>query len=287
MTAFFSAIPDYLELTKPRICLLALAMAVVGFFYGSPGHIEPFRLLVTLFGMALVGASAGTLNQYCEADLDAKMRRTLHRPLPEGRLLPRQALVFGAITGFVGEFTLLFFVNSITAVLGALIFFFYVGIYTPAKRVSHFSTLIGAIPGALPPMMGFTAAHGTIAPIGWIFFWILFLWQIPHFFAIAGMYAEDYARAKIPLLAAVDPVGGPKLCVLYAIALVPLSLVPCAWASAGRIYFLVATFMGALYVLMTFLWAIRPSKHWARMLFIVSIFYLPIIGFLLVWDRAT
>lgn len=286
MTSFFSAIPDYLELTKPRICVLALAMAAVGFFYGSPGHIDISRLLVTLFGMALLGASANTLNQYCEADLDAKMSRTLHRPLPGGRLLPGQALIFGAITGFVGELTLLCLVNSITAVLGAFIFFFYVGIYTPAKRVSHFSTLIGAIPGALPPMMGFTAAHGALAPMGWIFFWILFLWQIPHFFALAGVYGEDYARAKIPLLLAVDPVGGPKLCVLYAIALLPLSLVPCAWASAGRMYFLWAAFMGALYVLMTFLWAIRPSKQRARILFIVSIFYLPIIGFLLVWDRS-
>lgn len=280
---------DLLELTKPRICVLALTMAALGFSLGSPaGGIDLRLLALTLFGMALVGASCGAFNQYLERDIDARMWRTLNRPIPAGRISPSTALWMGYVTGILGEGLLLVATNSVTAVLAAFTIFFYIAVYTPAKRVSSMSTLVGAIPGALPPLMGYTAAYGRIAPEGFLLFSILFLWQVPHFLAIAWLYREDYERAGLPILSVVDGEGAntARQVILYSLALLPLTLVPTLWGVTGRSYFIGAITLGLAMLLFGMRLAISKSKYSARRLFLASILYLPALGVLMIWDRT-
>ncbi len=279
---------DLFEMTKPRICLLALSMAALGYFLGSEGPLLWGRLAWTLLGLALVGAACGAINQFQERDIDALMWRTMNRPLPSGRMLPAHALWMGVITAVMGECVLLWFVNSVTALLGAFTLFFYLGIYTPSKRVSSLSTLIGAIPGALPPLMGWTASHGVVTVEGLLLFAILFLWQIPHFLAIAWIYREDYARARLPILSVVDVEGSStaKQIILYSIVLLPLTLVPSLWGVTGHIYFLGAFALGICFLLYGIRLAVQRNHYSARQLFLVSIFYLPLLGLLMVWDRV-
>jgi heme o synthase len=278
---------DYLELTKPRICLLALMMSTLGFFLGSVGPVNSVSLVWSLLGIALIGASSGILNQYLEREWDGQMWRTLNRPLPSGRVTPERALSLGLLTGGIGETILLFAVNPVTAVLGATTLLFYLGIYTPSKRVSSLSTLIGAIPGAMPPLLGWTAAHGTVGAQGMLLFAILFVWQIPHFLAIAWIYREDYARGNFPVLPVVDEKGTDTAnqVVIYSLLLLPLTLVPSAWGEAGRIYFYGALTLGILFLVQAIYLAVYRSKLYARRLFFASILYLPLLGFLMVWDR--
>jgi protoheme IX farnesyltransferase len=240
-----------------------------------------------LLGLALVGMGCGALNQYLEADIDARMWRTMNRPLPAGRMTGKQALIFGFATALLGELILLFATNAITAVLAALTFFFYLAVYTPSKRLTSMSTLIGAVPGALPPLMGWTASHGRVAPEGLLLFAILLLWQIPHFLAIGWIYREDYARAELPILSVIDEEGiaTAKQVILYSIVLLPLTLVPSLWGVTGRVYFLGAMALGIALLAFGILWAIHRSKLTARRLFLASIFYLPGLGLLMVWDR--
>jgi heme o synthase len=279
---------DLFEMTKPRICLLALMMAALGFFLGSKGPIPPVTFVLALVGTALVGAACGALNMYLERDIDALMWRTMDRPLPSGRVPPRYALILGFSAAILGELILLVGVNPITAVLGAVTAFFYLGIYTPSKRVSSLSTLIGAIPGALPPLMGFTAAHGRIAAPGLWLFAILFLWQIPHFLAIAWIYREDYARGGFPILSVVDEAGlmTAKQILLYSLVLLPLTLVPSVWGITGGYYFGGALLLGAFFFVLGAKLAFRRNHAHARALFLYSILYLPALGLLLVWDRV-
>lgn len=283
-----SLIRDLFEMTKPRICMLALMMAALGYFMGSTGPIAPGRFILSLLGTALVGACCGALNMYVERDVDALMWRTMNRALPSGRVPPKYALVMGIVTGILGEGILLFGVNPMTAVLGGLTILFYLGIYTPAKRVSTMSTLIGAVPGAMPPLMGFTAAHGAIGAQGMWLFALLFLWQIPHFLAIAWIYREDYARGGFPILSVVDEAGAmtAKQILLYSLVLLPLTLVPSVWGIAGEHYFLGAIALGVLFFVFGARLAFQRNHAHARALFLYSILYLPALGFLLVWDRV-
>ena len=216
------------------------------------------------------------------------MWRTMNRPLPSGRITPAAALIIGIVAGVLGELVLFLAVNSITAVLGAVTFVCYVGIYTPMKRVSPMSTLIGAIPGAMPPLMGWTAAYGSIAMLGMLLFAILFLWQIPHFLAIAWLYREDYARANLPILSVIDEKGAAtaKQVILYCVALLPLTLVPSVWGVTGKFYFIGAMALGFAFLASGVSLALNRSKPYARIMFFVSIFYLPALGFLMVWDRV-
>lgn len=281
-------INDIIELTKPRICLLALMMASLGFLLGTPsGHFDGGLFLATLTGLGLVGAGCGALNQYLERDLDARMWRTMNRPLPAGRLAPSVALIVGFSASLIGEFVLLFGVNSVTAVLGGLTLLFYLGIYTPSKRVSSMSTLLGAIPGAMPPLMGWTASHGGVSSEGLLLFAILFLWQIPHFLSIAWIYREDYGRAGLPILSVVDEKGiaTAKQIVLYSVVLLPLSLVPSLWGVTGTAYFYGALILGVIFLVYGLGMAVYRSKWHARRLFLVSIMYLPLLGVLMYWDR--
>ncbi len=280
-------ISDLLELVKVRIVTLSLAMATLGFVLGSKGSVAPGKLFATLLGLALIGAGCGALNEYLERDIDALMIRTRNRPLPTGRITPKTALLLGIIAAGLGEIVLLFFANPITAVLGALTLFFYLGIYTPSKRVSSTSTLIGAIPGALPPLMGWTAAYGKIAGQGMLLFAILFLWQIPHFLAIAWIYREDYARAGLPMLSVIDEEGiaVAKQVLIYSSVLLPLTLVPSLWGVTGEYYFFGALLLGAFFLMAGIAMALFRSTLHARRLFLVSIVYLPLLGILMAWDR--
>ncbi|MBY0369336.1 heme o synthase [bacterium] len=277
---------DLLTLTKPRICVLALAMTALGYCVGlrTPFHLGHF--LISIFGTALVGAGCGAINQWMERDIDALMHRTRERPLPTGRLSGRTALIMGFSCLTVGTLVLWAFVNGITAVLGIVTFLTYLVAYTPMKRTSSLSTLMGAIPGAMPPLMGWTASFGALAPEGWVLFAILFLWQVPHFLAIAWMYREDYARAGLPILSVVDMEGGKtsKQVLLYSSVLLPLSLLPTLMGVTGQIYFFGALLLGVWFFIVSVYLAIFRTKVYARKLFFVSIIYLPLLGILMAAD---
>lgn len=279
---------DLLELTKPRICVLALAMTALGYCVGSQGPIHWGHFAISLFGTALIGAGCGAINQWMERDIDALMHRTRNRPLPTGRLDGRIALGMGFGCLIVGFFLLLFFVNKVTALLGVVTFATYLIAYTPMKRTTSFSTLVGAIPGAMPPLMGWTAAYGSLAWEGWILFTILFLWQVPHFLAIALIYKEDYARAGLPILSVIDEKGAAtaKQILLYSSVLLPLSLAPTILGYAGPAYFFGALFLGILFFIASVYLAIFRTKPYARRLFLISIVYLPVLGLLMAFDHT-
>ena len=278
---------DLTELTKPRICVLALAMTTLGYCVGNQGHFRWLHFIASLVGTALVGAACGAVNQWMERDIDSLMHRTRSRPLPTGRLNPSVALWLGFSCLTLGLLILSVLVNAVTAVLGLITFFLYIAAYTPMKRVSSFSTLVGALPGAMPPLMGWTAAYGSLAPEGWVLFAILFLWQIPHFLAIAWVYREDYARAGLPILSVIDEQGSKtsKQVLLYSSVLLPLSLVPTVQGLTGTVYFFGALVLGILFFVFSIYLAIFRTKVYARRLFLASIIYLPVLGILMAWDK--
>ena len=288
MSSWKSIADDLLELSKPRICLLALVMASLGYVLGLPGEFRLLPYAGMLIGTALVGVSCGSLNMYSEREIDGKMWRTMNRPLPAGRVPANWALVIGLVSGFLGEFILLTTTNSVTAVLGAITIMFYVVIYTPSKQVSSMSTLIGAIPGAMPPLMGSTAAAGMLTSEGFLLFMILFIWQIPHFLAIAWIYKEDYARGGFPILSVIDEQGPyvAKQVILYTMVLLPLTLLPTLWHVAGETYFFGALFLGVVFLIMGVKWAVSLEKESAKALFLYSVVYLPVLSVLMIWDRT-
>lgn len=267
--------------------MLALLMAWLGFKLATPGQWPLLLLGATFLGIACVGISCGILNQYIEREIDLRMERTRQRPLPQGRVSERAALVVGWVFGIVGVATLYFWVNGLTAFLGVMTLWTYLGLYTPLKRYSSFSTIVGAIPGALPPVMGWTAATGRIGWEGLALFALLFIWQIPHFLSIAWIYREDYARASFPILTVVDAQGrlASIQVVLYSIVLIPVSLLPTLHGVTGTAYFYGAAILGILFAGFGARWAWHRSLSTARQLFLVSILYLPMLGALLLWDR--
>ena len=277
---------DFVELTKPRITALVLVTAAVGYAVGVNGPFETPRFLLFLFGTALLCAGASALNQYAERGPDAKMLRTHRRPIPAGRLRPEEALRFGlalCVTGLAA----LAGVNLATLVLGAASVLSYVLAYTPLKRVTSLCTVVGAVPGALPPLMGWAAARGSLAPAGWALFAILFLWQLPHFLAIGWLYREDYARGGFPMLGVTDPEGGAtgRQMILYAAALLPVTLAAGILASAGTVYLWGALVLGLAFLGCALLFAARPKPEAARRVFLVSVLYLPVLLGLMVFDR--
>jgi protoheme IX farnesyltransferase len=280
---------DLIQLTKLRICVLALLMATLGYMMGSSGPISGWNFFFALLGTGLVGAASCIFNQIAEKEVDGLMLRTQNRPIPAGRIDSKKALKLGIVMGVLGEVVLLVAVNSITAILGAVTLLTYVGVYTPSKKATPMSTLIGAVPGAIPPLMGWTASYGSISIQGIVLFMILFLWQIPHFLAIAWLYKEDYARASLPILSVVDSNGSAtaKQVILYSIALLPLTLVPSVWGITGMMYLWGALFLGLCYLGCGILFSLYQTRAYARLLFIVSIVYLPVLGVLMVWDRIT
>ena len=228
---------EYLALTKPRITWLILMSTGIGFFFGAKGGWSWAVLLNTLLGTGLLASGTAALNQWFEREADAKMRRTRLRPLPSGTLSEERALVFGMAISAAGFFDLQLFVNPLAALLGALTLVSYLFIYTPLKQRSPHSTTIGAIPGAMPPLIGYAAASGMLNWEAAVLFAILFLWQFPHFYAIAWMYREDYERAGIRMLPVVEPDGEStaRRILLFSLVLIPISLMPKYLAMAGNI----------------------------------------------------
>ena len=284
---FRERLAAYAELTKPRITFLIVLSSAAGFVMASPASIDYLALLRALLGIALLSSGIATLNQYAERDLDGLMRRTASRPLPAGRLAPWEALAFGAVLTILAEAYLLVLVNPLSALLGLTVIAGYLFAYTPLKTRTTLSTLVGAFPGAVPPLIGWTAARGSLSLEGWILFAILFFWQFPHFLAIAWMYREDYSRAGILMLPVVEPNGRvtAQQIVVYTLMLLPVSLLPAAMGMSGRIYLVGAIVLGLLFLYSSLRAAFSMSRQHARRLLLASVLYLPLLFILMVLDR--
>jgi protoheme IX farnesyltransferase len=286
-TALVTRLADYLELTKPRIAVMALVTVAVGYTLGCAGNWELVPLLHALCGVALVASGSSALNHYLERSVDRLMDRTQLRPLPAGRLSPAEVLLFGLVLGAFGVVYLATCVNLLTAVLAALTLVLYVAIYTPLKQSSSLCTTVGAIPGALPPVLGWTAAGGPLDRGAFALFAILFVWQFPHFLAIAWLYRDDYARAGLRML----PTAGRSthavalMAVLYALALLPVSLLPQQFGLAGHGYALAALVLGAGYASCAVRFLLGRSTDAARGLLVSSLIYLPVLLLALTWDH--
>ena len=286
LRGFRAWLQDWSELAKARLSLLVLLTTLVGLYCGAAGHLEPWRTLFTLLGTSLVAAAAATRKEWLERDLDAKMPRTADRPLPAGRISPDEALLGGAGMAALGLGTLYFGVHAPAAFLAAATLALYLFVYTPMKRWTSFNTFVGAIPGAIPPLIGFSAGRGRIEFEGWALFSILFLWQIPHFMAIAWRYREDYRKAGFRMLPCFDESGKITglVSVLYCIVLLPVSLAPVYFEAAGWLYGAGAILLGFGYTFFAALFAYAPTMPSARNLFLSSILYLPFLLILLVSD---
>ena len=281
---------DFLALTKPRIVALVLVTVAAGFAAAPAGVVSsPVALLHTLIGAALVAAGTNALNQVLERDIDALMKRTARRPLPSGRLRLNEAAWFAWGAGLVGIVYLAALVNPTTALLAAATLGIYVFMYTPLKRRSSISTLVGAVPGALPVLGGWAAAGAALDARAWVLFWILFLWQLPHFLALSWLYRDDYARGGLRMLSVEDPDGRAtfRQATLYALALVPASLAPAAFGMTGGAYFIVTLALSVLYVAVSLTAMMAPSVRAARRLFLTSLVYLPVVLGLLILDGVT
>ena len=278
---------DFLALGKPRIVALVVLTVVAGYLL-APGAADPVTLLNAVIGTALVAAGTNALNQVFERDVDALMRRTERRPLPAGRLHVAAGATFGWGTGIAGVVWLGRSTNLTTATLAALTLLTYVFLYTPLKRRSTLATLVGAVPGALPIVGGWTAGGGTLGPGAWALFWIMFLWQLPHFLALAWIYREDYRRAGLKMLSVSDTDGSEtfRQAALYAVALLPVSLVPTALGLSGAAYFLGAALLSSWLVAACVNAARTRSTKSAGRLFATANLYLPLLLLLLVLNRT-
>jgi protoheme IX farnesyltransferase len=279
---------DFYELLKPRMNLLILGTTFVGYFMAARLP-DAWRILPhALFGTALCAAGAAILNQYAERRYDALMPRTAGRPLPTGRVAPNQALILGVLAGVLGTIYLALFVNTLTAILGAVTLASYVLIYTPLKRITTLNTVVGAVAGAIPPVMGWTAVTGSLSEPALTLFAILFIWQIPHFLAIAILYRDDYRLGGFKML----PVSDPQLSatsrqiLLYTAALLPASLTPALTGIAGAAYAIAATVLGLGFFAFAAAAASRRTRTDARRLFFASIIYLPALLTALMLDRV-
>jgi protoheme IX farnesyltransferase len=274
---------DLMELTKPRITLLVLITTLVGFYMGSRDGINFLLLFHAIIGTGLVAGGASALNQYFERDLDARMLRTRNRPLPDGRLVPNEALIFSAIISAAGVAYLMFFVNILTGALGAATLGGYILVYTPLKTRTTLCTLIGAFPGAAPPVMGWTAARGEIDAVALSLFAILFLWQMPHFFAISWIFTEDYMRAGFTMHGSGVKTG--RQIIFFCCALIPISVLPTFFGLTGMIYLLGAILLGFVYLGYGFAVALFRSNTHAHRLLRVSVLYLPALLVLMMIDK--
>jgi protoheme IX farnesyltransferase len=274
----------YLDLTKPRITMLVVLTAAAGYCLGSRQGIDYLGLFNMTAGIALLSSGISTLNQYIERDLDGLMRRTLSRPLPSGRLAAKEALLFGIGLSVVATLYLGVLINWLTAMLGVLTFASYLFVYTPLKTRTTLSTVLGAFPGAMPPLMGWTSARGEVSVEAWVLFAILFLWQFPHFLAIAWMYRDDYARAGIKMLPVVEPEGRvtSQQIVAYTVMLLPVSLMPAMLGLGGTVYVIGASILGLVFLYYS-IRAARARTTWqARQLLLASVLYLPALFALMV-----
>ncbi|MBL8292959.1 MAG: protoheme IX farnesyltransferase [Bryobacterales bacterium] len=277
----------FLELTKPRITWLILMSTGIGYYFGLRGGLDIWSLLHTLIGTGLIASGTAALNQWYEFDADARMNRTKLRPIPSGKVTRPQAFWFAMVLSVVGLAELTFRVNPLTGFLGLFTMASYLLLYTPLKRRSRHSTTVGAIPGAMPPLIGFAAASGVLTAEAWVLFAILFIWQFPHFYSIAWMYREDYGRAGIRMLPVEEPDGisTARQILAFLILLIPVSLIPTALGMTGKLYLVGATLAG-LYFLRAGTRVFRDkSLVHARGVLLASVIYLPVLYGLLLIDR--
>ena len=281
-------ISDLVELTKPRINLMVVLTAGIGMLLASKGTLSIELVFHTLLGTALLSAGSSALNQVIERDLDGLMRRTADRPLPAGRMSPDVALFFGIAIAIGGLLELAIGANLLTALLGAVALAGYIFVYTPLKRVSSLATVVGAVPGAIPPLMGWAAVDNQIGAGAWVLFGILFLWQLPHFLAIAWMCREDYARAGFPMLSVIEPDGRStaRQMILYGVALLPVSLLPTILGLTGITYFLGTLALGCFFLGFCVAFSLSFSHQAARRVLLISVLYLPAVLVVMVLDRV-
>jgi heme o synthase len=280
-------ISDYVALTKPRLNVLVVATSAAGYYLGATSAVNASAFLATVVGTALVAGGAAALNQVYERDTDALMTRTRMRPLPSGRVPLADARVFGVVLSLAGLALLTAFSTSLASLLALATLVIYLFVYTPLKRHSPAATIVGAIPGALPPLIGWAASHGGITLGGLALFLIVFFWQIPHFMAISWMYRDDYSAAGFPMLAVIDPEGrrAGRQAVGYAVALLPTSLVPTFVDLSGMVYASVAVVLGIALLLLSVRFANARTMTAARQLFFASLAYLPLIWIVMIADK--
>ena len=280
---------DFVALAKPRLNLLVVISAVAGYVMagGEAGNVV--RVLCVALGTGLVAGGASAFNQILERVPDGLMQRTRTRPMPDGRLTTGEALLFASIMASAGLLVLTLGANLLSAAVAFATLVTYVVIYTPLKRVSSLATVVGAIPGALPAVIGWAAAEGALSRGAWVLFAIMFLWQLPHFLAIAWIYREDYARAGFPMLPVIEPDGRStaRQAVIYAAALLPVTLAPTLVGMAGTIYFAGALVLTLLFVALAVRFGLSRSTGDARRLFFGSIIYLPALWMLMIADRVS
>ena len=281
-------ISAYIELTKPRIALMVLVTTAFGYFLGGEGFHGFALFVLTLLGTGMSGCGASALNQYLERDSDALMERTRGRPVPAGKISPQAALYFGVVLCLGGCFLLLWSVNILAAFLALQSTFLYVLVYTPMKRLSWWNTSVGAIPGALPPLIGWAAATGTLNAQAWVLFAILYVWQHPHFYAIAWIYKDDYRRGGIKMLSVVHPDGRSLFNQVagFAAILIPISLLPTLLGMSGWVYFVGALTIGLGMLGAALAFYRKRTVGHARLVLKVSVIYLPLLLIFMVADTA-
>ncbi len=290
---FRRILADLAELSKLRITVMVAITAFVGFLLGRAAMPAPaapgwLTLAATLIGTSWSCIGASVFNQVYERDTDALMRRTRHRPVAAGRISPAQALWFGSAAALLGVITLAVLTTPLAAVVSAFTIWSYTLVYTPMKRVSSASTIVGAVPGALPPVIGYAAATGTIGLPAVALFAIMFLWQLPHFYAIAWMYRDQYAAAGFPMLPVLDPTGRSTFAqaLLHCVLLVPVSLLPTLVGISGWLYFAGALVCSLTFMSLAVVLVFKRSRAWARILFFASLIYLPAVLVLMFVDRV-
>ena len=279
---------DYVALTKPRLNCLVVATSATGYYLGGRGSTDVMAMTQAVAGTALAAGGAAVLNQLYERETDALMRRTRLRPLPDGRVAPADARIFGIALSLAGLLLLAARANWLAAGLALATILVYLIVYTPMKRRTPLSTLVGAVPGALPVLIGWTASHGSVALGGATLFTIVFLWQIPHFMAIAWLYRDDYGKAGFPMLPVIDPQGrrAGRQAVRYAAALVPVSLAPTFAGISGTVYFVSALALGLALLVLAVRFAATRNDRAARALFLGSITYLPLLWIVMIAGRT-
>jgi heme o synthase len=288
LAASRSRLTDLFILTKVRVNSLVVATTAGGFYMGSPDAMNVAVLAGTVIGTALVAGGAAALNQISERDLDRMMDRTRLRPVADGRMALGEARLIAWVSAVAGLALLAVMANALATILAATTLAVYAFVYTPMKRLTSFSTVVGAVPGALPPMIGWAAARGSVDAPAWTLFLIVFLWQLPHFLAIAWLYREDYARASLPMLPVVDPDGAStaRQGLLYATALLPISILPSALGMTGAIYAFSALALGLAFIGAGIRFAFSRTKANAKLLFLASLIYLPAVWAIMMIDRT-
>ena len=276
------------ELSKLNILSLVLVATFLGFYLGSHGEMEYNKLLLTLLGTALTAAGSGSLNHYLERDADKKMDRTRNRPLPSGTLTPLFAVLYGMALVVVGSVTLAYFVNLLTGFLSLLTAFLYIVVYTPLKKITWLNTSIGSIPGAIPIIGGWTAASNNISPMALVLFGIMYLWQHPHFYAIAWLCKNDYAKANFKMLPVIEESGSRTMRQIFwhLLLMIPLSFLPVIQGNLGIIYLVGVTIITFIFFLSALPLAKDRSNKSALLLLKASVLYLPVLLFIIIIDKG-